>query len=159
MAGSIGQLARSNASCKGVRPTDRLTNRQLELLGATKKETARKPRYQALLCDQFLLPKALNLTGNIPGRTKLLHRELHAIVCRGLISTPQLNSTKISQEDIWPSSLVSNGFSYPILDTRISSVLPRPSFSVMHRRTPPLDSEMGWTGELWSNLFLLILEK
>ena len=30
-------------------------------------------------------------------------------------------------------------------------------FSVM-LRVPPLDSEMGWTGELWSNSVFLILE-
>ena len=33
----------------------------------------------------------------------------------------------------------------PILDTRIS-VRPPPSVTL---RGPPLDSEMGWTGELW----------
>ena len=43
---------------------------------------------------------------------------------------------------------------YPKLDTRISSVC---SFSVTLRE-PPLDSERGWTGDLWSNRVLLILE-
>ena len=43
---------------------------------------------------------------------------------------------------------------YPILDTRISCCC---SFSVTLRR-PPLDSEMGWTGELWSKTKFLILE-
>ena len=45
----------------------------------------------------------------------------------------------------------------PILDTRIS-VCPSVwtlSFSVT-LRLPPLDSETGWTGELWSNTNLLI---
>ena len=41
----------------------------------------------------------------------------------------------------------------PILDTRISSV--RPCVTLI---PPPLDSETGWTGELWSNPVLLILE-
>ena len=41
---------------------------------------------------------------------------------------------------------------YPILDTRISF-----SFSVT-LRVPPHDSETGWTGELWSDPVLLILE-
>ena len=41
---------------------------------------------------------------------------------------------------------------YPKLDTRIS-VRP-PSFSVT-LRVPPLDSETGWTGELWSKTNLL----
>ena len=45
---------------------------------------------------------------------------------------------------------------YPILDTRISV---RPSVrSFVTLRVPPLDSETGWTGELWSNPVLLILE-
>ena len=44
---------------------------------------------------------------------------------------------------------------YPKLDTRISFV--RPSSSVM-LVLPPLKSETGWTGELWSNHVLLILE-
>ena len=61
--------------------------------------------------------KTLNLTGNIPGRTKLLHKELHSIVCRWLISKPQLNSNEISQEDILQSSLVSDGLSHhPIIN-------------------------------------------
>ena len=34
---------------------------------------------------------------------------------------------------------------------------PSPSFSVK-LRPPPLDSEMGWTGELWLNRVFLILE-
>ena len=38
----------------------------------------------------------------------------------------------------------------PILDTRISV---RPPFVTL--RSPPLDSEMGWTGELWSKTYLL----
>ena len=44
---------------------------------------------------------------------------------------------------------------HPKLDTRIS-VLRRLSVRL---RVPPLDSETGWTGELWSNPVLLILEK
>ena len=45
---------------------------------------------------------------------------------------------------------------YPKLDTRISV---RPSVcSCVTLRVPPLDSETGWTGELWSNPVLLILE-
>ena len=44
----------------------------------------------------------------------------------------------------------------PILDTRISSVCL--DFSVA-LRVPPLDSETGCTGELWSNRVPLILEK
>ena len=43
---------------------------------------------------------------------------------------------------------------YSKLDTRISV---RPPSSVT-LRGPPLDSETGWTGELWSNRVLLILE-
>ena len=43
---------------------------------------------------------------------------------------------------------------YPILDTRIS-VHPDSSVTLV---VPPLDSEMGWTGELWSNCKFLILE-
>ena len=38
----------------------------------------------------------------------------------------------------------------PKLDTRISFVLRPPPPSVT-LRVPPLDSETGWTGELWSN--------
>ena len=48
----------------------------------------------------------------------------------------------------------------PILDTRIS-VRPfvRPSVLLcVTLRGPPLDSETGLTGELWSNPVLLILE-
>ena len=41
----------------------------------------------------------------------------------------------------------------PILDTRISVRTP----SVM-LVLPPMKSETGWTGELWSNRVLLILE-
>ena len=43
---------------------------------------------------------------------------------------------------------------YQILDTRISFVLipPPPSVTL---RVPPLDSETGWTGELWSKTNLL----
>ena len=44
----------------------------------------------------------------------------------------------------------------PILDTRISvRASVRPCVTL---RGPPLDSETGWTGELWSNPVLLILE-
>ena len=43
----------------------------------------------------------------------------------------------------------------PKLDTRIS-VLRTSAFVTL--RVPPLDSEMGWTGEVWSNHGLLILE-
>ena len=43
----------------------------------------------------------------------------------------------------------------PILDTRIS-VRFHPSVTL--RGPPPLDSEMGWTGELWFNHVVLILE-
>ena len=39
----------------------------------------------------------------------------------------------------------------PKLDTRISFVRPSLSSSVT-LRVPPQDSEMGWTGELWSGL-------
>ena len=43
-----------------------------------------------------------------------------------------------------------------ILNTRISFVqTPPPSVMV---RVPPLDFDTGWTGELWSNRILLILE-
>jgi hypothetical protein len=42
---------------------------------------------------------------------------------------------------------------YPKLDTRISFVR-----MFVTLRGPPLDSETGWTGELWSNRVLLILE-
>ena len=41
---------------------------------------------------------------------------------------------------------------YPILDTRISVRM------CVTLRPTPLDSETGWTGELWSNPVLLILE-
>ena len=53
----------------------------------------------------------------------------------------------------WPgvASLV-----HPILDTRIS--FSSFSFSSVMLRGPPLDSEMGWTGELWSKTKFLILE-
>ena len=44
----------------------------------------------------------------------------------------------------------------PKLDTRISFFFVR-LFSVT-LVLPPLDSETGWTGELWSNRNLLILE-
>ena len=44
---------------------------------------------------------------------------------------------------------------HPKLDMRISFV--RSFFSVT-LVLPPLDSETGWTGELWSNGVLLILE-
>ena len=45
----------------------------------------------------------------------------------------------------------------PILDTRISVLLLlRPPSVTL--RGPPLDSETGWTGELWLNCVLLILE-
>ena len=44
----------------------------------------------------------------------------------------------------------------PKLDTRISFV--RLSSSSVTLRVPPLDSETGWTGELWSNCVLLIVE-
>ena len=44
--------------------------------------------------------------------------------------------------------------SHPILDTRISFIHP----SSITLRLPPLDSEMGWTGELWSKTKFLILE-
>ena len=43
---------------------------------------------------------------------------------------------------------------YPILDTRISFV----RSSSVRLTVPPLDSEIGWTGELWSKTKLLILE-
>ena len=45
----------------------------------------------------------------------------------------------------------------PILDTRISYVL-RPSSCSVTLRLPPLYSEMGCTGELWSKTKFLILE-
>ena len=45
---------------------------------------------------------------------------------------------------------------YPILDTRIS--FSSFSFSSVTLRPPPLDSETGWTGELWSKTKFLILE-
>ena len=48
------------------------------------------------------------------------------------------------------------GYLHPILDTRISV---RSYVRVcVTLRVPPLDSETGWTGELWSNPVLLILE-
>ena len=40
---------------------------------------------------------------------------------------------------------------YPILDTRISVILP----FVCHAQGNPLDSARGWTGELWSKTNLL----
>ena len=43
----------------------------------------------------------------------------------------------------------------PILDTRISFVCSSCSVTLV---LPPLKSEKGWTGELWSNRVLLILE-
>ena len=46
----------------------------------------------------------------------------------------------------------------PILDTRISSVRPFVRLSVT-LILPPLRSETGWTGKLWSNCVLLILKK
>ena len=69
----------------------------------------------------------------------------------------QLQESKWRQElvishqisDIYTAPHKSN----PILDTRISV---RSSFVTL--RGPPLDSETGWTGELWSNPVLLILE-
>ena len=45
---------------------------------------------------------------------------------------------------------------YSILDTRISSV--RSPYSSVTLRVTPLDSETGWTGELWLNRVLLILK-
>ena len=47
---------------------------------------------------------------------------------------------------------------YPKLDTRISFVCSFVRPSCVTLRGPPLDSETGWTGELWSNPVLLILE-
>ena len=44
---------------------------------------------------------------------------------------------------------------HPFLYTRISFVC---LFLLHHAQGNPLDSEMGWTGELWSNRILLILE-
>ena len=35
---------------------------------------------------------------------------------------------------------------------------PAPAAVYVTLRLPPLDSETGWTGELWSNPVLLILE-
>ena len=46
-------------------------------------------------------------------------------------------------------------FSYPKLDTRIS-VLRNLDFVTL-RLPPPLDSETGWSGELWLNPILLLL--
>ena len=46
---------------------------------------------------------------------------------------------------------------YPILDTRISFSSSFSFFSVT-LRLPPLNSEMGGTGELWSKTKFLILE-
>ena len=43
----------------------------------------------------------------------------------------------------------------PILDTRISVR----TLSFIMLRVPPLASKTGWTGELWLNHVLLILEK
>ena len=43
-----------------------------------------------------------------------------------------------------------------ILDARISFVRPPPPTVTLV--LPPLDSETVWTGELWSNSFLLILD-
>ena len=50
---------------------------------------------------------------------------------------------------------LTNMFNNPKLDTRIS-VLRTLSFVTL--RLPPLDSETGWTGELWSNCVFLVLE-
>ena len=47
---------------------------------------------------------------------------------------------------------------FPILDTRISFVRPSPPPSSVTLVLPPLKSETGWTGELWLNCVLLILE-
>ena len=47
-------------------------------------------------------------------------------------------------------SLLHSAGAYPILDTRISGL--RPCVTL---RVPPLDSETGWTGELWSKTNLL----
>ena len=47
---------------------------------------------------------------------------------------------------------------HPKLDTRISFVRSFVRPSCVTLRGPPLDSETGWTGELWSNPVLLILE-
>ena len=43
------------------------------------------------------------------------------------------------------------------LDTGISVLCPL-SFVLRHTQTTPLDSEKGWTRELWLNPVLLILE-
>ena len=45
----------------------------------------------------------------------------------------------------------------PKLDARISFLFLRP-LSPVTLRGPPLDSETGWTEELWSKRVLLILE-
>ena len=68
--------------------------------------------------------------------------------CRGI--TRVLHCTKSSAR-----ACLSNN-RYSKLDTRISFVrlFVRPSRS----GDPPLDSETGWTGKLWSNRVLLILE-
>ena len=49
---------------------------------------------------------------------------------------------------------------YPILDTRISVRMCVCVYVCVcvTLRGPPLDSETGWTGELWSNPVLLILQ-
>ena len=73
-----------------------------------------KPLYQSLLLNSFLLPKAPNLTGNIPGKTKLLPRELHLMVSGRLISQPQQNVIKIRQDKILKSSLLSEGSNYQL---------------------------------------------
>ena len=41
----------------------------------------------------------------------------------------------------------------PILDTRILARAPPPPSVTL--RLPPLGSETGWTGELWSKIYLL----
>ena len=46
----------------------------------------------------------------------------------------------------------------PKLDTRISFVRSFVLRMCVTLRVPPLYSETGWTGELWSNPVLLILE-
>ena len=65
--------------------------------------------------------------------------------------------TSLSSSSIGPGECsLALSLAYPILDTRISVRLCVRTCVTL--RPPPLDSETGWTGELWSNPVLLILE-
>ena len=67
---------------------------------------------------------------------------------------------KLEDEDFQLFLPIMDKMRHPILDTRISVCSCVRVFvcSCVTLRGPPLDSETGWTGELWSNPVLLILE-